>query len=201
MLKEFTKLVVSKVEDANHEGASQSEDKPPGQHTHRIEVIFRSPPSNLSHITFQNYYVASLRIDQVINGRSDVILEKRSLMDDAHHEDDAQNWHIIKREELGSHFDSTSVEKLIFYLTQPSPLWEKWELRTLKVFETSEAIEVVPKALLAEKATTESSMHMYRKYTVNTSGVALDSKDISGHATRFMSLLALLQSKVTKEVK
>ncbi|KAF0750115.1 hypothetical protein AaE_006824 [Aphanomyces astaci] len=127
------------------------------------------------------------------------ILNRFPLMQDAHHEGDAQNWHIIKRDEFGAMLDVAGAERFIFYLLQPSPLWDKWELRSIKFFDSTEAPTIAPKA--PASAVESSSMHLYRKYTVNTSGVALDSKDISGHATRFIDLLAMLQAKLAKDVK
>ncbi|KAF0686624.1 Aste57867_21596 [Aphanomyces stellatus] len=199
MLREFTKTAVGKVEPANvTEGdvvVSTKANAPPGDHVRCIELHFKSPPVNFSHISFQNFYTAALRIDQVVQGRCETILDNFPLMQHVHFEDDAQNWHILKRDELGSALDPAHVEQFIFYLLQPSPLWDKWELRSIKIFETNQVAAIVPKALVGKP---ETSMHMYRKYTVNTSGVALDSKDISGHASRFMDLLGLLQTKLAK---
>ncbi|ETW07415.1 hypothetical protein H310_01938 [Aphanomyces invadans] len=208
MLREMTKVAIGKVESPNvdkpaGDAARIRSNCPPGDHVRCIEVTFKAPPIYFSHLSFQNYYAAMLRIDQVVQGRCVTILDRFRLMQNAHHEDDAQNWHIIKREEFGAPLDVAKAEHFIFYLLQPSPLWEKWELRSIKLFESTDAPEIIPKTLLSlDKPTAEnSSIHLYRKYTVNTSGVALDSKDISGHATRFIDLLALLQAKLAKDVK
>jgi hypothetical protein len=77
-----------------------------------LEVYFVEPPTELTHISFQNYYTGFLRIDQRVQGSScctlrptyirqcsgayETVLDKYHLMKSVHHEDDAQNWHILK---------------------------------------------------------------------------------------------------------
>ncbi|OQS01171.1 hypothetical protein ACHHYP_01764 [Achlya hypogyna] len=192
MLTEVT-VRVGKVEDtSDNDTASRL---PSGPRIKRL-VVGLEAPARLSHLSFQNYYTASLRIDQVAAGGGTVtLLETYPLMVNVHFEDDAQNWHVIKKEQLHG-LDTTRATSFVFYLNQPSPLWDKWELRQLRFFETIEAPSVVPKAI-ADKVHEPNDGHLFRKYTINTSGtVSSDAKQIRDHAAGFLDLLATVHKKL-----
>jgi hypothetical protein len=66
------------------------------------EISFPSSAADLFSIQFQNYYCTWLTVKA--RARDDTrwrtVLKRRRLMDDAHYEDDAQDWHSIKISEV-----------------------------------------------------------------------------------------------------
>ncbi|EQC41782.1 hypothetical protein SDRG_00645 [Saprolegnia diclina VS20] len=123
---------VAKVDDASCLNDDNDETKPTGPRVKRVQVTLLSPPVRLTHISFQNYYTASLRIDQVLfGGKTTCVVANLPLMAKAHYEDDAQNWHVLKHDHLPG-LDAARATGFVFYLTQPSPLWDKWELQQLR---------------------------------------------------------------------
>ncbi|OQR88458.1 hypothetical protein THRCLA_10310 [Thraustotheca clavata] len=167
--------------------------------TKRIHVEFVSPPSLLSHISFGNYYAATLQIDQIVGmeGRQekvDTVLNQHQLMNHVHYEDDAQNCHILTIDQM-ENLDRGRVCGLVFYITQPSLLWEKWELRQLRFFETIETPSVISKPIQDKL----NDVQLYRKYTINTSGtVSADTKLIKDQATKFIEILSDFHTKLHK---
>lgn len=62
-----------------------------------------SAPVTLVHLVFRNFYAAALRLVQVNrDGSFAVLLEDHPLMQHAHCEDDAQNWHVVPLDKVGS---------------------------------------------------------------------------------------------------
>ncbi|KAH7476500.1 hypothetical protein PRIC1_000509 [Phytophthora ramorum] len=86
-------------------------------------------------LVFRNFYVAWMRIVQVnADGSSTELAAAYPLMQHVHCEDDAQNWQLVKLDELPVSWNPHVFDSLCVYLSQPSPLWETWELREVKLY-------------------------------------------------------------------
>ncbi|DBA04147.1 TPA: hypothetical protein N0F65_004255 [Lagenidium giganteum] len=103
-------------------------------------VTFPTKPKSLGYIVFRNFYTASIRIEQQnMDGSTVVLLPGYRLMQHAHCEDDAQNWHLLAVDKFQTKIDYLHLESLYIYLFQPCPTWEKWELQHLKFYESCKA--------------------------------------------------------------
>ncbi|CAN0069546.1 unnamed protein product [Ascophyllum nodosum] len=106
-----------------------------------------SPP-RLDAIVFRNFYCSHITIKQhkQIEGAPGVgkeawvwatILRDRPVMEDPHHEDDAQYWHVVAVEEFSQEYDADSAAPLRIYLYQPSPMWKTFALQHVKCIRWS----------------------------------------------------------------
>lgn len=86
----------------------------------------QSPPG-LDALVFRNFYCSHITIKQrrQLDGTSGVeneagawstVLLDRPLMEDPHHEDDAQHWHVIAVDEFSKEYDADSPSPLRYPL-------------------------------------------------------------------------------------
>ena len=137
---------------------------------HYIDISFNKDAdiSFFSYITLQNFYTHAITVKQFITpaGSSNVkeemkddknwvsILKNYTLMQNAHYENDAQNWHIVGVElvsalllkiliiltvmffglQFNTRFERRNLKHLRIYLKQPSPSWNDFSLRSITVF-------------------------------------------------------------------
>ena len=64
--------------------------------------------------------------------RWDLVLPPHILMQHPHYEEEAQNWHVVPLALLQFPFDLHKPAALRIHLHQPSPMWDKVELRHFK---------------------------------------------------------------------
>ena len=94
---------------------------------------------------FQNFYVASITIKQykgVGSSKAEldkpenwkIVLSNYKLMNNAHFEGDAQNWHIIGKELFNENFDMENLNILRIFLTAPSPSWLDFYIKNFAVY-------------------------------------------------------------------
>lgn len=101
----------------------------------KLSLLTPRKPSLHCCLVFRNFYVAWLRIVQVnTDGSSTELAMAYPLMQHVHCEDDAQTWQIIKLDQLPVSWNPHVFDSLCVYLSQPSPLWEAWELRNVKLY-------------------------------------------------------------------
>lgn len=106
------------------------------------QEAYFSPPARLRGLVFQNYYSASVAVH--VRGRKEpgenatwhVALEVTQLMDDAHFEDDAQEWHSFDltapQRAAADVLDAVHAIRLTYF--QPSPAWADFGVRRLGAF-------------------------------------------------------------------
>ncbi|GMF30788.1 unnamed protein product [Phytophthora fragariaefolia] len=86
-------------------------------------------------LVFRNFYVAWLRIVQInTDGSSTELASAYPLMQHMHYEDDAQTWKLVRLDQLPVSWNPQMFDSLCVYLSQPSPIWEVWELREIKLY-------------------------------------------------------------------
>lgn len=101
----------------------------------KLTLLTPRKPSYHCCIVFHNFYVAWLRIVQVnVDGSSTELAAAYPLMKHVHCEDDAQDWQLIKLDQLPVSWNPYALDSLCVYLSQPSPLWDTWELRDVKLY-------------------------------------------------------------------
>ncbi|KAG7392930.1 hypothetical protein PHYPSEUDO_013418 [Phytophthora pseudosyringae] len=101
----------------------------------KLSLLTPRKPSLHCCLVFRNFYVAWLRIVQVnVDGSSTELASAYPLMQHVHCEDDAQNWQLVKLDQLPVSWNPHVFDSLCVYLSQPSPLWEMWELRDIKLY-------------------------------------------------------------------
>ncbi|CAM9153738.1 unnamed protein product [Ectocarpus sp. 4 AP-2014] len=115
----------------------------------------RKPARRLDALVFRNFYCSHITIKQR-RQRFDTataadcgkdgdpwltILRDRPLMEDPHHEDDAQYWHVVKSEEFDpEEYDAESTAPISrIYLYQSSPMWKTFGLHHVKAVSWSRA--------------------------------------------------------------
>ncbi len=110
------------------------------------EIAFPSSAADLFCIQFRNYYSTWLTVKQREHDdtRWRTVLKRHRLMEDAHYEDDAQDWHSIKVSEFSPRYSPFTVAALRLYLVQPSSCWLKVELRQITCYQRRK--ETSPKA-------------------------------------------------------
>eukprot|EP00455_Lapot_gusevi_P006126 TRINITY_DN12618_c0_g1_i2.p1 TRINITY_DN12618_c0_g1~~TRINITY_DN12618_c0_g1_i2.p1 ORF type:complete len:211 (+),score=3.78 TRINITY_DN12618_c0_g1_i2:92-634(+) len=112
------------------------------------QQIAFSSPIQLSHITFRNYYCASISVKQLQRVNEKRVwrtILKKPLMEDPHYEDDAQNYHVIHSSQFNQKYSPDDVIALRFYLVQPSPNWRSFGLRDVVCYAlTSFNLDRVP---------------------------------------------------------
>lgn len=127
------------------------------------DKILGDPRAKLAKIVFQNYYCASITVQQLLhnededggggggdsgngdggegegndgNGTWTTVLYERQLMASPHYEDDAEGWHTIDvaRDFNRNYRADRKFAPLRFYLAQPSPNWLSFELKHLACY-------------------------------------------------------------------
>ena len=99
------------------------------------EIRF-AEPIKIEFITFRNFYCAFVSIHE-LRGEDEwlPILSKHRLMKNGHHENDAQNSHVIRSEQfIKAARANKETSALRFYLIQPSPNWTSFGLRDLMCY-------------------------------------------------------------------
>ena len=102
-------------------------------------------PADVASIAFQNDYTYSVKVKARRPGAAgwETCLEEFRLMGSPHHEDDAQNCHVLT---AGTHgFSLEGVTALRFYLCQPSPMWAHRTpgLAKLSCYLTSDSLAIL----------------------------------------------------------
>uniref|UniRef100_A0A7S3JF62 Uncharacterized protein n=1 Tax=Euplotes harpa TaxID=151035 RepID=A0A7S3JF62_9SPIT len=109
------------------------------------DINFNAKDSGFNYMLFQNFYVASITIKQY-KGENETkaelekaanwktILPNYKLMNNAHFEGDAQNWHIIGTELFNEKFDRSDLSVLRIFLNAPSPSWLDFYLKSISVY-------------------------------------------------------------------
>ncbi|KAK1931570.1 hypothetical protein P3T76_012899 [Phytophthora citrophthora] len=101
----------------------------------KLSLLTPRKPSLHCCLVFRNFYVASLRIVQVnTDGSSTELVSTYPLMQHVYCEDDAQDWKLVKLDQLPVSWNPHIFDSFYVYLLQPSPLWETWELRDVKLY-------------------------------------------------------------------
>ncbi|KAG1699278.1 hypothetical protein DVH05_014195 [Phytophthora capsici] len=101
----------------------------------KLSLLTSRTPSLHCCLVFRNFYVASLRIVQInTDGSSTELASAYPLMQHVHCEDDAQDWKVVKLDQLPVCWNPHVFDSFCVYLSQPSPLWETWELRDVKLY-------------------------------------------------------------------
>lgn len=109
-----------------------------------VDVNVKS--GQLDFIKFQNFYVASLKLEQIQAGESQelhqVLLSHYPLMKNPHFENDSQDWHVVSASDFLHPIDMTLPSiTLRFTLSQPSAIWEEFEIRELEFYKKIPPIE------------------------------------------------------------
>jgi|TARA_B110000208_G_scaffold112338_1_gene138391 hypothetical protein len=120
------------------------------------DIAFKLDPSavSLAYLQFQNYFTASIVIDQMLESSPMVwrtVLPRRALMRDPHSEEDAQAWQVVSASDFDAPTWHTAVgqpQVLRIYIEQPSPAWRQYELRGLTLW----GCELPPAAAAAPTA-------------------------------------------------
>ncbi|KAL3660935.1 hypothetical protein V7S43_013951 [Phytophthora oleae] len=103
----------------------------------KLSLLTPRKPSLHCCLVFRNFYVASLRIIQLnTDGSSTELASAYPLMQHVYCEDDAQNWQLVKLDQLPVSWNPHVFDSFCVYLSQTSPLWETWELRDVKLYMT-----------------------------------------------------------------
>ncbi|GMF10808.1 unnamed protein product [Phytophthora lilii] len=179
----------------------------------------RKPPLHCC-LVFRNFYVAWLRIVQVnVDGSSTELATAYPLMQHLHCEDDGQNWQLVKLDQLPVSWNPHVFDSLCVYLSQPSPLWETWELRDVKFRvlpqENENAVDTIASTRLrsvspprlekaaslrrngsaAEDRLTQLLERRTSRSTLTLGGVGAESSanPVEEHATRCLDLVLRLR--------
>ncbi|EGZ20467.1 hypothetical protein PHYSODRAFT_489010 [Phytophthora sojae] len=153
-----------------------------------LSLLTPRKPSLHCCLVFRNFYVAWLRIVQVnTDGSSTELAMAYPLMQHVHCEDDAQTWQIIKLDQLPVSWNPHVFDSLCVYLSQPSPLWEAWELRNVKLYVLPEEPDEDRLTQLLERRTSRS--------TLGQGGVGFDASvnPVEEQATRCLDLVLRLR--------
>ena len=102
-----------------------------------VSILDSTDKSNnipiIHHITFHNYYVYNLIVQQHLSGGDYVtILDGKQLMKSPNLETGCQSQFTINTFEFNEHYIPGKAFRMI--LVQPSTLWTKYELRNVKFF-------------------------------------------------------------------
>ncbi|KAF4039178.1 hypothetical protein GN244_ATG08607 [Phytophthora infestans] len=116
----------------------------------KLSLLTPRKPSVQCCLVFRNFYVAWLRIVQInVDGSSTELASTYPLMKHVHYENDAQNWQIVKLNQLPVSWNPHIFDSLCVYLSQPSPLWKTWELHDVKFYELPQESDSEPDEALA----------------------------------------------------
>ncbi|GAB5365419.1 hypothetical protein AAMO2058_001056300 [Amorphochlora amoebiformis] len=118
------------------------------------EVKFGSPVQ-VGFLCFRNFYCASISVKglaYIEEGKANwkIMIRRHPLMKDPHFEDDAQDQHIISSQQFEESFGHRPVTAVRFYLYQPSPNWESYNLMDMRCYTTSKALKGSSKESLLE---------------------------------------------------
>eukprot|EP00946_MAST-07B_sp_MAST-7B-sp1_P000543 g543.t1 len=99
----------------------------------------------LAYIRFRNFYSHSVTVRQLMTpldgppeaARWSTLLADYRLMESAHHEDDAQAWHVlcVETDFRRGRFFPDKLTRLRFVVSQPSSMWSTSSLRNIECFE------------------------------------------------------------------
>ena len=99
----------------------------------------------LAYIRFRNFYSHSVTVRQLMTpldgppeaARWSTLLADYRLMESAHHEDDAQAWHVLCAETdfRRGRFFPDKLTRLRFVVSQPSSMWSTSSLRPLQILQ------------------------------------------------------------------
>jgi hypothetical protein len=97
-----------------------------------VDISFPDVTTSPDFIVFQNYYSSSVSIAQQVAADEFVtILDSYQLMNDAHSESEAQNWHEIDCKLFNGNYSPGATMRFTMY--QPDPSWLKYEIQNIKV--------------------------------------------------------------------
>ncbi|KAE9047078.1 hypothetical protein PR003_g303 [Phytophthora rubi] len=134
-------------------------------------------PSLHCCLVFRNFYVAWLRIVQVnTDGSSTELATAYPLMQHVHCEDDAQTWQFVKLDQLPVSWNPHVFDSLCVYLSQPSPMWETWELRDVKLYVLPQESEGGGEALSSTRLGSASPPRIDEKGSFGRSGSAAEDR-------------------------
>ncbi|GLD96120.1 hypothetical protein PINS_up004798 [Pythium insidiosum] len=164
-------------------------------------LSFATRPRAIACAAFRNFYVASLRVVlRHTDGSFSVLLENHALMQHVHCEQDAQKWHVLHLDKLGRKIDVSTLDALVFYLFQPSPMFEKWELQHLKLFESRTKAPSSPLHTERTKSSAVGTVEAPIKATARSisalppSVLAIaDAREVQEHSEKVLSLLCRLR--------
>mmetsp|Transcript_18583 Transcript_18583/g.16461 ORF Transcript_18583/g.16461 Transcript_18583/m.16461 type:complete len:208 (+) Transcript_18583:19-642(+) len=109
------------------------------------DISFANKNTKFNYIILQNFYVASITIKQLIaDSESKVnqdnaenwktILPNHKLMENAHYEGDAQDWHIVGVDLFNDNFNYENLSILRVFMNAPSPSWLDFYLKNISVY-------------------------------------------------------------------
>ncbi|KAF1779294.1 hypothetical protein GQ600_3066 [Phytophthora cactorum] len=126
----------------------------------------------------RNFYVAWIRIVQVnVDGSSTELATAYPLMQHVHCEDDAQDWQIVKLNQLPVSWNPHIFDSLCVYLSQPSPLWETWELRDVKLYVLpQESGSGAEESIAATRLGTEAPLKLENASSLGRNGNAAEAR-------------------------
>ncbi|EEY64583.1 uncharacterized protein PITG_16000 [Phytophthora infestans T30-4] len=153
-----------------------------------LSLLTPRKPSVQCCLVFRNFYVAWLRIVQInVDGSSTELASTYPLMKHVHYEDDAQNWQIVKLNQLPVSWNPHIFDSLYVYLSQPSPLWKTWELHDVKFYELpQDAAEARLTQLLKRQFSRPTLAHGH-------TGVNSGTNSVEERATRCLDLVLRLR--------
>lgn len=134
-----------------------------------IDVSFATP-TRVGRIAFRNSYCASLTVrgttERTVAARKEkdnlegwhVLLKDHRLMEDAHVESDAQQWHALGARDLVAGAPDQPLVALRFFLTQPSVNWKTITLKNIAVWTFAPPLPAPPRetpALVKSKSVSQ----------------------------------------------
>ena len=104
-----------------------------------LDVTF-DKPVQIRSIGFKNHFTHAVTLKARVGAKGSWVtcLNQHQLMASPHHEDDAEDWHVLSGGALAFRLRDVSVLRL--YLYQPSPAWSHLEpgLQDLSFFQTED---------------------------------------------------------------
>lgn len=103
-----------------------------------IDITFEKSDQSFSYIVFQNFYTHSITIKSLKDGKSpedEDAWEKiytQKLMESAHFEGDAMNWHFIMASKFSGAYNK---KQLRIFLKSPSPSWVDFYIKNVEVYQ------------------------------------------------------------------
>ncbi|KAG6972846.1 hypothetical protein JG688_00003792 [Phytophthora aleatoria] len=144
----------------------------------KLSLLTRGMPLLHCCLVFHNFYVAWIRIVQVnVDGSSTELATAYPLMQHVHCEDDAQDWQIVKLNQLPVSWNPHIFDSLCVYLSQPSPLWETWELRDVKLYVLpQESGSGAKESIAATRLGTEAPLKLENASSLGRNGNAAEAR-------------------------
>eukprot|EP00644_Phytophthora_capsici_P007666 jgi/Phyca11/127946/e_gw1.72.163.1 len=153
-----------------------------------LSLLTSRKPSLHCCLVFRNFYVASLRIVQInTDGSSTELASAYPLMQHVHCEDDAQDWQVVKLDQLPVCWNPHVFDSFCVYLSQPSPLWETWELHDVKLYVMPLESKKVRLTQVLERRTSRSTL------TQNNEGTDSVVNAVEDQATRCLDVVLRLR--------